>query len=114
MVRDRQIGIVFGFDVARLARNSLDWSLLIHWCALHSTLIGDQHHVYDPAVPQDSLSLGIQGVLAVHELNTIHQRLRVRWTRKPRAANCITACHAGMSWWKGSISASIPTAACKR
>ena len=27
MVRDQQIGIVFGFDVARLARNTLDWSL---------------------------------------------------------------------------------------
>ena len=56
--------------------------LLIHWCALHSTLIGDQHHVYDPAVPQDSLSLGIQGVLAVHELNTIHQRLRAALDEK--------------------------------
>lgn len=76
MVRDQQIGIVFGFDVARLARNTLDWSWLTHWCAMHGTLIGDQHQVYDPALPQDSLSLGIQGVLAVHELNSIHQRLR--------------------------------------
>ena len=76
MVRDQQIGIVFGFDVARLARNTVDWSWLTHWCAMHGTLIGDQNQVYDPALPQDSLSLGIQGVLAVHELNSIHQRLR--------------------------------------
>jgi DNA invertase Pin-like site-specific DNA recombinase len=76
MVRDRQVGIVFGFDVARLARNSLDWTWLTHWCAIHGTLIGDQHQVYDPALPQDSLVLGIQGVLAVHELNSIHQRLQ--------------------------------------
>ena len=76
MIRDQQIGIVFGFDVARLARNTIDWSWLTHWCAMHGTLIGDQNQVYDPALPQDSLSLGIQGVLAVHELNSIHQRLR--------------------------------------
>lgn len=82
MVRDQQVGIVFGFDVARLARNSLDWNLLTHWCAMHGTLIGDQHQVYDPALPQDSLVLGIQGVLAVHELNSIHQRLQFSLNEK--------------------------------
>jgi DNA invertase Pin-like site-specific DNA recombinase len=82
MIRDQQVGIVFGFDVARLARNSLDWSWLTHWCAMHGTLIGDQHQVYDPALPQDSLVLGIQGVLAVHELNSIHQRLRTSLDEK--------------------------------
>jgi len=76
LVRDQQVGIVFGFDVARLARNSLDWSLLTYWCAVHGTLIGDQRDVYDPALPQDSLVLGIQGVLAVHELHSIHHRLQ--------------------------------------
>ena len=82
MVRDRQVGIVFGFDVARLARNSLDWNWLTHWCALHGSLLGDQHQVYDPALPQDSLVLGIQGVLAVHELNSIHQRLQTALDEK--------------------------------
>lgn len=82
MVRDRQVGIVFGFDVARLARNSLDWNWLTHWCAMHGTLLGDQHQVYDPALPQDSLVLGIQGVLAVHELNSIHQRLQAALEEK--------------------------------
>lgn len=82
MVRDRQVGIVFGFDVARLARNSLDWNWLTHWCALHGTLLGDQLQVFDPALPQDSLVLGIQGVLAVHELNSIHQRLQAALEEK--------------------------------
>jgi DNA invertase Pin-like site-specific DNA recombinase len=76
MVRDRQVGIVFGFDVARLARNSLDWTWLTHWCAMHGTLLGDQHQVYDPALSQDSLVLGIQGVLAAHEIDLIRQRLQ--------------------------------------
>jgi len=82
MVRDRQVGIVFGFNVARLARNSLDWNWLTHWCAMHDTLIGDQHQVYDPAMSQDSLVLGIQGVLAVHQLNTIHEQLRAALDEK--------------------------------
>jgi DNA invertase Pin-like site-specific DNA recombinase len=75
MVQDQQVGIVLGQDASRLARNSIDWSLMTHWCALHGSLIGDQNQVLDPALPQDGLVLGIQGALAVHELHTIRQRL---------------------------------------
>ena len=48
---------------------------MTHWCALHGALLGDQHQILDPALPQDSLVLGIQGTLAVHELHTIRERL---------------------------------------
>ncbi len=82
MVQDQQVGIVFGVDVARLARNSIDWSWLIHWCAMHGTLIGDQHQVFDPSLPQDSLVLGIQGVLAVHEVHAIRTRMKAGLTEK--------------------------------
>jgi DNA invertase Pin-like site-specific DNA recombinase len=75
MVQDQQVGIVLGQDASRLARNSIDWSLLTHWCALHGALIADQNQVLDPALPQDALVLGIQGALAVHELHTIRRRL---------------------------------------
>ena len=76
MIQDQQIGIVFSVDVARLARNAIDVSMLIHWCAVHRTLIADQHQVYDPSTPEDSLVLGIQGVLAVSELHAIRKRLQ--------------------------------------
>ncbi len=82
MVRDKQVGIVLGQDASRLARNSLDWSLMTHWCGLHGALLGDQHQVLDPALPQDSLVLGIQGALAVHELHAIHQRLELALREK--------------------------------
>jgi len=75
MVQDQQVGVVFGQDASRLARNSIDWSLLTHWGALHGALIADQNQVFDPALPQDALVLGIQGALAVHELHTIRRRL---------------------------------------
>lgn len=76
LIQDRQVGIVFSVDVARLARNAIDVSMLIHWCAVHQTLIADQHQVYDPSTPEDSLVLGIQGVLAVSELHAIRRRLQ--------------------------------------
>lgn len=74
-VQNKQVGMVLGQDASRLARNSLDWALMTHWCALHGALLGDQNQVLDPALPQDSLVLGIQNTLAVHEVNTIRQRL---------------------------------------
>jgi DNA invertase Pin-like site-specific DNA recombinase len=75
-IQDGQVGIVFAIDVSRLARNSVDFSQLTHWCALYGVLVGDQSQVLDPAMPQDSLVLGIQGVLAVHELHTIRDRMQ--------------------------------------
>ncbi len=82
MVQDKQVGIVLGQDASRLARNSLDWSLMTHWCGLHGSLLGDQNQVLDPALSQDSLVLGIQGALAVHELHAIRQRLEAALREK--------------------------------
>lgn len=76
MIQDHQIGIVFSVDITRLARNAIDVALLIHWCAVHSTLIADEHQVFDPSAPEDSLVLGIQGVLAVSENHSIRKRLQ--------------------------------------
>jgi len=61
------------YRVQKRIRNraaSLGWTWLTHWCAMHGTLLGDQHQVYDPALSQDSLVLGIQGVLAAHEIDS--------------------------------------------
>ena len=76
LVQDQQVGIVFGSDVSRLSRNSIDWTWLTHWCALYGTLLGDSQQIYDPSLPQDRLVLGIQGVLAAHELDMIHMRMQ--------------------------------------
>ena len=77
LIQDQEVGIVFALDASRLARNDLDWCVLMHWCSLFGVLIGEQDQVYDPAKPQDKLILGIQGVLAMHELSVIHQRMRL-------------------------------------
>ena len=74
LVKSGQVGMIFAFEAARLARNNLDWNVLIHYCALIGVVLGDESEVFDPAIPQDSLSLGIQAVLAVHELHGIRKR----------------------------------------
>lgn len=76
MIQEQQMGVVFSVDVTRLARNAIDLSMLIHWSAVHGTLIADQSQVYDPATPEDSVVLGIQGVLAVNEVRAIRKRLQ--------------------------------------
>lgn len=76
MIQEQQIGVVFCANVDRLARNTVDSSMLFHWSAVHGTLIADQHQVYDPATAEDSVVLGIQGVLAVNEIRAIRERLQ--------------------------------------
>src|SRR5581483_14292 len=41
-------GNVLGLEVSRLARNSMDWHILLEICALADTLILDEDGVYDP------------------------------------------------------------------
>jgi DNA invertase Pin-like site-specific DNA recombinase len=36
-----KVGIIFGLDVSRLARNNRDWYQLLDFCSLTNTLIGD-------------------------------------------------------------------------
>ncbi len=70
------VGIVFGWDVSRLARNNADWYQLLDLAALFGTLIGDNDGVYDPKLYNDRLLLGLKGTLSEAELYTIHQRLK--------------------------------------
>lgn len=75
MVKAGEVGIVFASDISRLARNYLEWNVLVHYCALIGTVLGDETQVWDPALAQDSLVLGIQGALAVHESFSIRKRM---------------------------------------
>ena len=43
-----KMGIVMGYEVSRLARNSADWHRLLELCALFDTLIGDSDGIYNP------------------------------------------------------------------
>ena len=70
-----RVGIVFGIEVSRLARNNADWYQLLDLCALTDTLIADADGVYHPADFNDRLVLGLKGTMSEAELHLIRSRL---------------------------------------
>src|SRR5262247_2711496 len=69
------VGIVFGWQVSRLARNNADWYQLLDLAALFGTLIGDTDGVYDPRLYNDRLLLGLKGTMSEAEHYLLRQRL---------------------------------------
>jgi hypothetical protein len=58
------VGIIFGIEVSRLARNNADWYQLLDLCALTNTLIADSDGVYHPGDFNDRLVLGLKGTMS--------------------------------------------------
>jgi DNA invertase Pin-like site-specific DNA recombinase len=70
-----QVGIVFGYEASRLARNNQDWYHLLDLAAVFGTLIADSDGVYDPRQYNDRLLLGLKGTMSEAELHWLRQRL---------------------------------------
>jgi len=70
-----RVGIVFGIEVSRLARNNADWYQLLDLCALTDTLIADADGIYHPGDFNDRLVLGLKGTMSEAELHLIRSRL---------------------------------------
>jgi DNA invertase Pin-like site-specific DNA recombinase len=75
LVNQERVGILFGSDVTRLARNCTDWYQLLDLCGYRRCLVGDQDGSYDPATPNGRLILGLKGLIAELELHTLRARL---------------------------------------
>jgi DNA invertase Pin-like site-specific DNA recombinase len=71
----RHVGIIFGYEVARLARNNSDWYQLLDLAAVSGTLIADMDGLYDPRLYNDRLLLGLKGTMSEAELHWLRQRL---------------------------------------
>jgi DNA invertase Pin-like site-specific DNA recombinase len=69
------VGIVFGYEVSRLARNNSDWYQLLDLAAVFDTLIADNDGIYDPRSYNDRLLLGLKGAMSEAELHLLRQRL---------------------------------------
>jgi DNA invertase Pin-like site-specific DNA recombinase len=72
----RQVGIVLGLEVSRLARNNADWHRLLEICAISDTLILDEDGLYNPNDFNDRLLLGLKGAMSEAELHIMHTRLQ--------------------------------------
>ena len=75
MIALREVGIVLGLEVSRLARNSLHMYQLLELGAAFDVLIADEDCVYDPADFHDRLLLGLQGTISEVELHQIRARM---------------------------------------
>jgi len=70
-----RVGIVFGLEVSRVARNNADWYRLFDLCGITDTLVGDSDGLYHPALFNDRLVLGLKGIMAEAELHILRERL---------------------------------------
>ncbi len=69
------VGIIFGWEVSRLARNNADWYQLLDLSAVVGALIADIEGVYDPRSYNDRLLLGLKGTMSEAEQHMMRQRL---------------------------------------
>lgn len=69
------VGIIFGYEVSRLARNNVDWYRLLDLAATYGALIADSDGIYDPRLYNDRLLLGLKGTMSEAELHLLRQRL---------------------------------------
>ncbi|MEP0763086.1 MAG: recombinase family protein, partial [Chloroflexota bacterium] len=69
------VGVLFGWQVSRVARNNTDWYTLLDLAALRNTLIADIDGVYDLRQYNDRLLLGLKGTISEAELYLLRQRL---------------------------------------
>lgn len=90
------VGIVFGWDVSRLARNNADWYQLLDLAALFGTLIGDCDGVYDPRIYNDRLLLGLKGTMSEAESYMLRQRLNAGRLSKVRRGEYVQRLPTGL------------------
>jgi len=77
-------GMIMGLEVSRLARNCADWHRLMELCEHAGTLILDADGLYDPALFNDKLLLGLKGELSQAELHFLKARMRGGMLNKAR------------------------------
>jgi DNA invertase Pin-like site-specific DNA recombinase len=91
-----EVGIIFSYDVTRLARNCTDWDQLLDLCGFRNCLVGDQDGIYDPATPNGRLLLGLKGLISELELHTIKARLHAGLIHKARRGELIQSLPVGL------------------
>ena len=89
-------GIVLGLECSRLARDSADWQQLVKICAHTDTLILDEDGLYDPAIFNDRVLLGMKGQIPEFELHFLRARMRGGILAKARRGELALALPIGL------------------
>ena len=91
-----QVGIIFSYEVTRLARNCTDWYPLHDVCGFRRCLIADCDGVYDPGTVNGRLLLGLKGQISELELHTIRNRLHAALVQKAQRGELVQNLPAGL------------------
>ncbi len=74
-VAQGRVGAVFGIEVSRLARNTVEWFQLLDLCRVNDTVLVEDSQVYLPGREDDGLILGIKGTFSATELSVLRARM---------------------------------------
>jgi DNA invertase Pin-like site-specific DNA recombinase len=98
MMALREVGIILGLEVARLARNCLDWYQLLELAGVFDVLVADEDGVYDLRDFNDRFLLGMKGVFAEVELYQIRSRLERARRSKAQRGELQIQMPIGLEW----------------
>lgn len=93
-----EVGAVFCIEASRLARNGRDWHHLIELCGMVGAVVIDPDGVYDPALVNDRLLLGLKGTMSEFELNLLRQRSVEAIRQKARRGELQYCLPVGYLW----------------
>jgi DNA invertase Pin-like site-specific DNA recombinase len=97
------VGAIFCLEASRLARNGREWQGLIEFCGIMGTLIVDAEVIYDPALCDDRLLLGVKGTMAEFESNLFRQRSAAAIRQKAQRGALQFSLPVGYVWAEGRI-----------
>jgi len=92
------VGAVFCIEASRLARNCREWHHLIDMCGMLGTVLVDPDGVYDPAIINDRLLLGLKGTMSEFELNLLRQRSQAAIDQKAQRGELRFMLAIGYCW----------------
>lgn len=108
------VGAVFCVEASRLARNGRDWHYLIELCGMVGAVVVDLDGIYDPALTNDRLLLGMKGTISEFELNLFRQRSTEAIRQKAARGELQIQIPVGFCWAPGGKLEKIPTGVCNR
>src|ERR1700752_1716343 len=93
-----EVGAIFCIEASRLARNGRDWHHLIELWGMAGAVGMDPDGIYDPAIVNDRLLLGLKGTMSEFELNLLRQRSFEAIRQKARRGELRFCLPVGYLW----------------
>src|ERR1700704_6439249 len=93
-----EVGAVLSLEASRLARNGRDWHHLIELCGMVGTVVIDYDGIYDPALLNDRLLLGLKGTMSEFELSLLRQRSQEAIRQKAARGELRLLLPVGLCW----------------